>query len=156
MSISQKDPALAATSTPAQRIPVGIPHGLRRFTVVAGGFYLTMAGINFGLAIGNPQTYAAFADAALFDWVRQAWLDVFMAHPAVWAGLLGAGEVLVGSALLAGGRWALAGLLAVIAFHLALMIFGWGVALWAVPVLAATIPVTRAYLRALRRSPTSR
>jgi hypothetical protein len=35
---------------------VGIPLGLRRFTVVAGGFYLTLAGINFGLAIGDPLT----------------------------------------------------------------------------------------------------
>lgn len=119
--------------------------------MVTGGFYLTMAGINFGLAIGNPQTYTGFADAALFNWVRQAWLDVFMAHPVMWAGLLGAGKVFVGSALLAGGRWALAGLLAVIAFHLALMLFGWGVALWFLPILAVTIPVAHAYLRAVRQ-----
>ena len=111
-----------------------------------------MAGINFGLAVGDPQTYDSFAQAAHFDWVSQAWQTAFMAQPAMWATLLGLGEVVLGIALLAGGRWSLLGYLGVIAFHLALLLFGWGVWLWAVPVLIVVGPVARAYLLALRRA----
>jgi len=124
---------------------------LQRFTTCVGGFYLVMGGINIGLSIGRPGVYAAFADAALFDWVRDTWQTVFMAHPAVWAALLGGGEVLVGIALLSGRRWSMAGYLAVILFHLALMLFGWGVWLWAAPVLAVVVPSARAWARSLRR-----
>jgi len=125
---------------------------LTRFTKILGGFYLTMAGINIGLAIGDPQRYDGFADASHFDWVSQAWQAVFMEQPAMWATLLGLGEVLLGVALLAGGRWSLLGYLGVIAFHLALLLFGWGVWLWAVPVLIVVVPAARAYLLALRRA----
>jgi hypothetical protein len=126
--------------------------GLNRFTKVLGGFYLTMAGINIGLSIGDPQTYNGFAHAAHFDWVSSAWQSIFMAHPALWAALLGLGEVLVGIALLTGGRWSLLGYAGVIAFHLALLLFGWGVWLWAVPVLLVVVPAARAYVLALRRA----
>lgn len=127
---------------------------LQRFTKCVGGFYLVMGGINIGLSIGRPTIYSGFADGALFSWVQDAWQTVFMADPAVWAALLGAGELLVGVALLSGRRWAMAGYVAVIAFHLALMFFGWGVWLWAVPVLAAVVPSARAWSRSLRRSRT--
>lgn len=66
--------------------------------------------------------------------------------------MLGLGEVLVGIALLTGGRWSLLGYGGVIAFHLALLLFGWGVWLWAVPVLVVVVPAARAYLLALRRA----
>lgn len=127
---------------------------LQRFTKCVGGFYLVTGGINIGLAIGRPAIYSAFADSALFSWVHGAWQSVFMGNPALWAALLGAGELLVGVALLAGRRWTLAGYVAVIAFHLALMLFGWGIWLWAVPVLAAVVPSARAWSRTLRRNET--
>ena len=71
---------------------------------------------------------------------------------AVIAALLGGGEVLVGVALLSGRRWSMAGYIAVIAFHMALMLFGWGVWLWAVPVLAAVVPSARVWARTLRHT----
>ena len=58
--------------------------------------------------------------------------------------------MLLGIALLAGGRWSLLGYLGVIAFHLAMLLFGWGVWLWAVPVLIVVVPVAWAYFLALR------
>lgn len=134
----------ARSSAPSRR--------LQRFTKCVGGFYLVMGGINIGLSIGRPAIYSAFADAALFGWVHDAWQTVFMAHPAVWAALLGGGEVLVGVALLSGRRWSMAGYIAVIAFHMALMLFGWGVWLWAVPVLAAVVPSARVWARTLRHT----
>ena len=137
---------------PAGACPSTVSRRLNRFTEVLGGFYLTMAGINIGLAVGDPQKYDSFAHAAHFDWVSQAWQAIFMAQPAVWATLLGVGEVLLGVALLAGGRWSRLGYAGVIAFHLALLLFGWGVWLWAVPVLIAVVPTARAYFLALRRT----
>ncbi|HEY8789187.1 MAG TPA: hypothetical protein VIM10_08680 [Actinopolymorphaceae bacterium] len=115
-----------------------------------GGFYLVMGGITIGLSIRRPGIYAAFADAAQFDWVRDTWQAVSMAHPATWAALLGAGELQVGVALLSGRRWSMAGYVAVILFHLAPMLFGWGVWLWVAPVLAVVVPSARAWARSLR------
>lgn len=134
------------------QLPATVSRRLNRFTRILGGFYLTMAGINIGLAVGDPQRYDSFAQAAHFDWVSHAWQMIFMAQPALWATLLGLGEVLLGIALLVGGRWALLGYAGVIAFHFALLFFGWGVWLWAVPVLVVVVPTARAYLQALRRA----
>lgn len=132
--------------------PATVSRPLTRFTKILGGFYLTMAGINIGLAIGDPQRYDGFAHAAHFDWVGQAWQSIFMSNPGLWAALLGAGEILIGVALLAGGRWSLFGYAGVIVFHLALLLFGWGIWLWAGPVLAVVLPVARAYTLALQRA----
>ena len=66
------------------------------------------------------------------------------------AGVLAAGEIAIGVALLNGGRWALAGYAAVLAFHLALLLFGWGTWLWSIPVLAVVVPVGLTYRRRLR------
>ena len=66
-----------------------------------------------------------------------------MSHPALWAGLLAAREIVLGLALVIGGRLALPGLVGVIAFHLALMLFGWGVWLWSVPALVGLVWLAR-------------
>ena len=139
---------------PARVYAATVSRPLSRFTKILGGFYLTMAGINIGLSIGDPQHYSGFAHAAHFDWVLQAWQSIFMSNPGMWAALLGVGEILIGTALLAGGRWALLGYAGVIAFHLALLLFGWGIWLWAVPVVAVVLPVSRAYMLALQRAET--
>jgi hypothetical protein len=128
---------------------------LRTMTQGIGGFYLTTAGINIGLAIGRPHLYDRFADQALFGWVRSVWSVTFRAHPAVWAGSLAVGEALLGAALLTPGRVALAGCVGVVAFHVALLAFGWWAWVWAVPVLALTIPLTLAYRAALKDEPAS-
>lgn len=85
-----------------------------------------------------PDVYEPFADAAPWAFVREAWHDVFLAHPTVWALLLAAGEVTIG--VLAGdhrGRTARAGLALAIAFHVALVAFGWGFLWWSAPMLVA-------------------
>jgi hypothetical protein len=66
-----------------------------------------------------------------------------MAHPAFWGLALAAGETTIGLLLLTGGKLARFGWVAVMAFHLALMLFGWGIWLWSVPVLAFLIPAAR-------------
>lgn len=100
-----------------------------------GGFYLVMAGINIGIVVGDAETYRHFADHGLFSFVRDGWLDIVMAAPGVWIGLLAGGEIAIGMALLAGGRWTVPGYAAVVVFHLVLVLFGWGILIWSGPVL---------------------
>lgn len=112
-------------------------------TAVVGGFYLSMGGVHLGIVAADPQTYRGFADAALFSFVRDGWTEVFMAHPAPWGLALFVGETVIGVLLLRGGRAAQVGWVAVVAFHLLLMLFGWGVWTWSVPVLVLTSVVLR-------------
>ena len=72
-----------------------------------------------------------------------------MADPRLWALLLGAGELLIAALLIFARRL---GYLAVIAFHLALMLFGWGFWLWCVPALAFAVPAAVHTFRTERRS----
>ena len=63
-----------------------------------------------------------------------------MAHPAVWGLLVAAFEITCGTLMLMGGRTARLGWVAVLAFHVALMGFGWGFWAWSVPVLTVLVP----------------
>jgi hypothetical protein len=95
--------------------------------------------VHVGLALGSPDQYRPFADAALFDWVHDGWQNIFMADPRLWALLLGTGEFVVAMLLILAPRL---GYLAVVVFHLALMLFGWGFWLWCLPALAFAVPAT--------------
>lgn len=103
-----------------------------------GGF------IHFGLALFDPEGYRPFADGALFDWVNHGWQNIFMADPRAWALMLSIGEFLLTALLLIEPRL---GYLGVIAFHLALMLFGWGFWLWCLPALAFAVPAAVHALR---------
>ena len=115
--------------------------------MIIGGFYLIMAGLNIGLITANPQVYAGFAENPLFGFVHAGWKQIVMAEPRIWIGLLAAGEIMIGSCLLAGGPWARAGYLAVIAFHLLLMLFGFWAWVWALPVLVLLVLLARREFR---------
>ena len=65
--------------------------------------------------------------------VLTAWRDIFMAHPAFWGLVVSFFELGIGAALLSGGRLARVGLVGAVAFHVALMTFGWGFWIWSVP-----------------------
>jgi hypothetical protein len=106
-----------------------------------------MAGVHVGLVAADPGIYEPFADQALSEWVRDRWVDVFMAAPATWGLAVATGELALGVLLLLGGRWARAGYVGVIGFHLALMLFGWGFWVWSVPALALLLPLARSEFR---------
>jgi hypothetical protein len=116
---------------------------------VVGGFFLVMGGVHLGIVSVDPQTYDAFADQALFPFVREGWQQIVMAQPAFWGLCLMAGEIVLGSLLLVGGRAARWGWIGVIAFHLLLMLFGFWVWLWSVPVIALLVWLARRDLRPL-------
>ena len=117
-----------------------------------GGFYLVMAGINIGMAVADSETYRHFADGGLFAFVREGWLTIVMSNPGLWIGLLAAGELLIGVMLLIGGRWTLPAYGAIIAFHLVLVLFGWGFLTWSAPVVLVLAIVTRRELASRPRT----
>lgn len=102
-----------------------------------GGFFLVMGGVHLGLVAADAQVYLHFADHGLFGFVRTGWREVVMAAPAVYGLLLMTGEVTAGTLLLCGGRAARVGWVAVIGFHVLLLLFGWWVWAWCLPALAA-------------------
>jgi len=131
-----------AGRTPATRHRSGAP--------VVGGFFLVMGGVHLGLVAADTGLYRDFASQALFGFVRAGWREVFMADPAVWALLLMAGEITLGTLLLIGGRARLVGWVGVIVFHVLLMLFGWWVWVWSVPALAVLVTLALRDLRAAR------
>ena len=143
-----------------QRPTRGLPAERRHWGgPVVGGFYLSMGGVHLGLVAADPQTYRHFADAGLFAFVRDGWQDVFMVHPAVYGLLLAVGETVLGILLLVGGRAATVGWGGAVAFHLLLMLFGFGIWTWCLPALAVLIVLARRDATTVwgtRRAPTSR
>lgn len=108
---------------------------------VVGGFFLVMGGVHLGLVAADPDVYRHFADDALFALVVDGWREIVMAHPEVYGLLLMGGEIVLGATLLIGGRAAYFGWAGVIAFHVLLLVFGWGIWLWSVPALVVLVPI---------------
>lgn len=125
---------------------------------LVGAFFVVCGGVHLGIVAADPQLYRGFADGALSSFVRDGWAEVFMAHPALWGLAVAVGETTLGVLLLRGGRRARIGWLGLIAFHVALMLFGWGFWLWSLPALALLVPLAVADRRlgAHRSSTTGR
>ncbi|CUR62016.1 membrane hypothetical protein [metagenome] len=121
---------------------------------VLGGFFLVMGGLNAGIVAADPQTYLTFADGAFWPFVTTAWRDLVMPQPHAWFLALAAGEVVLGLLLLRGGPAARMGWSGVIAFHVLLMAFGFGIWVWCLPALAFLVPAARADWPALADPPT--
>jgi hypothetical protein len=101
------------------------------------------AAIHVAIVVNGTETYRHFADPAFIPFVKQAWASAFMPHAAVLGLLLAAFELAVGLLILAGARKTTIGLVAAIAFHLGLMLFGWGFWFWSVPMLAMLVALLR-------------
>jgi hypothetical protein len=125
-------------TTPTTQVPTATIWRAIHWVFVA--LFTSGSGIHAFLALTTPRSYDGFADAALFGWTHTAWQQVFMSHPTLWALVLAAGELAVAVLLVRAPR---IGYLAVILFHLALMLFGWGFWLWSVPALTFALPATR-------------
>lgn len=107
-----------------------------RASTMVGALYLVAAGSHVGLVSADPSVYENFAERGLFGFVRSGWTDIVMAAPRPWIYLLAAGEATLGALLLTGGRAARVGWVGVLAFHVLLLLFGWGFWLYAVPACA--------------------
>ncbi len=96
--------------------------------------------------------YTGFADPAHVGWVTHAWRTVVAPHQWLFIGALAVFEAAVGVLVLSGGRRTRVGYLGVIAFYLALWLFGWFETVWCL----AMLPPMVVLLLAERRTPPAR
>jgi hypothetical protein len=123
------------------------PQALRTGCLAVSALWLLAgAGVNAGMLVAG-RSYSGFADGAALAFVHETWESLVVAHQAVFIGLLIAFEAVAGVLVLFPGRPRQAALLAVIAFTVALVSFGWGFLLWSVPVTAALVLLLRAERR---------
>lgn len=129
----------AATLAPPHR-----PGRVARVGRLAFGVMFTGgAAIHVAIVVTVTETYWHLADTAFIPSVKQAWLSIFMPHAALLGLLLAAFELAIGLLILAGGLKTRLGLLTTIAFHLGLMLFGWGFWFWSIPILAMLVALLR-------------
>lgn len=105
--------------------------------VVAG------AGANAAMLL-DGNTYRGFADGSPIPFVRDTWASLVVPHHHVFITLLIVGEALAGALVLYPGRLREAALIALVAFNATLLVFGWGFAIWAVPLVTALVLLLRA------------
>jgi hypothetical protein len=101
-----------------------------------GLLFLWASGVHVGIVSADPQLYSDVADTAWFPGIREAWREVFMAHPRAWGLAVAGGELVIAGLLLRGGQLRRLGVSAAAGFHVGLMLLGWGFWLWSVPALA--------------------
>jgi hypothetical protein len=92
--------------------------------------------------------YAGFADQAHFAWVTDAWRSVVAPNQVLFIGLLMMFEATVGVLTISGGRRTQLGMMGVIAFYLALWLFGWFETAWILVMIPAMLLLLRAERRA--------
>src|SRR6516162_9662790 len=109
---------------------------------IAGGALLHVV----NLATGSD--YAGSADPAHFGWVTHTWNAIVVPDHVLFIGLLAVFEAAAGVLAISGGRKTQLGYLAVIAFYLALWLFGWIEVVWVLVMLPAMLLLLRAELRA--------
>lgn len=106
-------------------------------------FVCAGAGINaFYLLRGDD--YARFADTSYIPFVRHTWRSLVVPNHELFIGVLVAFELAVGVLAVAGGSRTQLAYAAAIAFHVALLSFGWGFYAWSVPMVAALGTLLRA------------
>lgn len=101
------------------------------------------AGANAAM-LADGTTYSGFADASPIPFVHRTWVSLVVPHHHVFIGLLVAGEAVAGALVLLRGRPRQVALLALIAFNLTLVVFGWAFAIWGVPVATGLALLARA------------
>ena len=124
------------------------PEAVRTGRLAFAWLYLAGGALMNLLFLVSGDDYGAFADGSSIAFVRHTWHSLVVPHHAAWIGLLIVFEVVVGLLALAGGRRAQLAYALAIAFHVALLSFGWGFFLWSLPMIAAFAVLLRAERRA--------
>jgi hypothetical protein len=122
--------------------------GLALGRVCTGVLFLMGGALVHVLNLVRDVDYAGFADPAHFDWVTRSWRAVVAPNVVLFIGLLIVFEAAVGVLVLSGGRRTQLGYLGVIAFYLALWLFGWFETVWCLAMLVPMLVLLRAERRA--------
>jgi hypothetical protein len=101
--------------------------------------------------LARGADYSGFADGASTSFVRDTWESVVVPHHGLFIGLLIAVEAAAGALMLVEGRVRQTALVALIAFTVALVSFGWGFLAWSIPMVTALSLLWRAGRDARRR-----
>ena len=94
--------------------------------------------------LATDVTYSGFADWSWSSFVTDTWESLVVPHDGIFIGLLIAFEATVGVLVLIAGRPRRIGLMLMLAFHVALVSFGWAYLVWVVPMVAALVLLLRA------------
>jgi hypothetical protein len=90
-----------------------------------------------GWFLARGDDYAEFAKGSYLPFVRDTWRSVVVPSHDFWIGLLIVFELAIGVLALAGGWRTQLAYTSAIAFHIALLSFGWGFYLWSIPMIVA-------------------
>jgi hypothetical protein len=108
-----------------------------------GVLYLAAGAAMNGWFLLRGDDYGEFADGAYLPFVRHTWETVVVPNHHWWIALLIVFEVALGVLALAGGRRTQAAYGLAIAFHVALLSFGWGFYAWSLPMIACFVVLLR-------------
>lgn len=112
-----------------------------------GALFVGAGALVNGVYLAQGVDYSGFADESQFAFVRETWAGVVAPDQVLFVSLLVAFELAVGVLVLLGDRRTELGLWAAMAFHVALLAFGWGFALWSLPMIGAFALLLRAQRR---------
>jgi len=110
---------------------------------------LALLYLPFGAAVhawylATDVSYSGFTDWSWSSFVTDTWESLVVPHDWMFIGLLIAFEATVGVLVLIAGRPRRTALMLVVAFHVALVSFGWAYLVWVVPMVAAMVLLLRA------------
>jgi hypothetical protein len=106
--------------------------------------YLAAGALVNAVFLARGDDYAEFADGSYILFVRDTWRWLVVPNHDLFIWLLVVFEIAVGLLVLSGGKRTQLGLAAAIAFHVALLSFGWGFYLWSIPMIGALTLLLRA------------
>ena len=93
--------------------------------IAAGALFLVGGALFNALNLATGGDYGDFADGSYIPFVRDMWESLVASRQWFFIPLLVVFEAAVGVLLFSGGRKTQLGYVAAIAFHVALMLFGW-------------------------------
>ena len=134
---------VAAVLADRSRAAMYVGRGAVGMLFIVGGALLHL------LNLASGANYSGFADPAYFPMVTNTWQVVVVPNAVLFIGLLAVFEATVGVLALCGGRWTQLGYASVIAFYLALWLFGWMETVWVFVMLAPMLLLLRAERRAV-------
>lgn len=123
--------------------------------VATGVLFVLGGALAHVIYLATNSDYTDFADPAHFWWVTDTWRAVVGPNQVLFIGLLILFEATVGILAVSGGRRTQLGYAGIIAFYLALWLFGWIETVWCLVMLPAMVALLIAERRASAAQPTS-